>query len=499
MGEPLSGIPHVDTMSGADALLWTISADPVMRPTIVAILLLRGTPEWGEVQRRVAQLVEQVPRLRSVAVTRPPGRGRPQFIPDDGFDMGSHLRRMRVAGTGGLREVLDLAQSMATTGFDGALPLWEAVLVEDVGAEHSALIMKVHHALIDGVGGLAVLAHLFDAPPGTNAAGGGAHAGTLTRPALRRPVWRSGPLRAVPDIAGLAGGAARCVTHPVQSLHQGISVGVSAARLMAPAGRPKSPIMTERSFRRHLEIFEFDLATLKAAANGWSATVNDVFVSSVVHGVAVYHELHGASPTAFRVLMPVNVRGAGADEGGNHFVPARFVIPLHREPSSCVAEVRRQTAEWKHAPGLAISDVLATALSSLPAFVARSLWGSMLLGNDFCITNIPGPPVAVAFAGSPVEGIYAASPPSGAALNVSLISAGHRACVAVTTDVAAIADGAKLAACIEDAFAEICSAAPHVPRLDRSGGGRRRQLDRCRLGPRGLQGHVPGQPGPALP
>ena len=57
-----------------------------------------------------------------------------------------------------------MAQVMATSGFDPALPLWEAVLVEGVDGDHAALVMKVHHALIDGVGGLAVLAHLFDSP-----------------------------------------------------------------------------------------------------------------------------------------------------------------------------------------------------------------------------------------------------------------------------------------------------------------------------------------------
>ena len=34
--------PAADTMSGSDALLWTIGADPVMRPTIVAIMVLDG-------------------------------------------------------------------------------------------------------------------------------------------------------------------------------------------------------------------------------------------------------------------------------------------------------------------------------------------------------------------------------------------------------------------------------------------------------------------------
>ena len=156
-----------DTMSGSDALLWTISADPVMRPTIVALMILDRTPDWSEVRSRIAQLTETVPRLRSRAVNRAPGRGRPQFVPDDAFDLTTHLRRMRLPEHGALRDVLDLAQTMATSGFDPALPLWEAVLVEGVEEDRGALVIKVHHSLIDGVGGLAVLAHLFDTAAAT--------------------------------------------------------------------------------------------------------------------------------------------------------------------------------------------------------------------------------------------------------------------------------------------------------------------------------------------
>jgi WS/DGAT/MGAT family acyltransferase len=452
--------PVADTMSGSDALLWTISADPVMRPTIVAIMILDGRPEWAEVRSRVSGLTELVPRLRSRAVTRAPGRGRPQFVVDESFDLDTHLRRMRLSGHGSLRDVLDMAQTMATSGFDPALPLWEAVLVEGVG-DGAALVIKVHHAVIDGVGGLAVLAHLFDASGPARRAGADAVREADAGPG--RSLLRRLPL--VPDPIGIVTGAVGAVTHPVRSLGQLAALGTSVARLMAPAGKPISSVMTERSFRRHVEVLELDLAHLKTAARAWGGTVNDVFVASVVRGLGLYHEQHGATSSGFRALMPVNVRGGGENVGGNHFVPARFVIPVHADVADCMAEVRKNAAQWKHAPGLALSDVMATVLSALPAVLARSLWSSMLLGDDFCITNIPGPPFEVFLAGIGVEGIYAVSPPSGAALNVSLVSAANRACLTITADVAAVPDSPKLAACLEDGFAEVCSARlPDLPR-----------------------------------
>ena len=443
---------RTDTMSGSDALLWTISGDPVMRPTIVALLMLDRTPDWAEVRARVGSLTEEVPRLRSRAVTRAPGRGRPQFVVDDAFSLDTHLRRIRLPEHGGQRDVLDMAQVMATSGFDPALPLWEAVLVEGVDGDRAALVMKVHHALIDGVGGLAVLAHLFDSPGSVRPRSG---ARTAPPTAARSPLPRRADL---PDAVRFVDDAVDAVTHPFRSLGRLAAVGSSVARLMAPSGRPVSPIMTGRSFRRHVEIIDLELATLRRAASAWDGTVNDVFVASVVRGLTLYHAQHGVVSAGFRALMPVNVRDGAAGESGNHFVPARFVIEARPDLAGCMAEVRRNAAEWKQAPGLALSDVLATGLSALPAVVARNLWSSMLLGNDFCVTNIPGPPFRAFLAGAGVEGIFAVSPPSGAAFNVSLISAGERACITITADVAAVPDSPKLAGCIEDGFAEVCSA-----------------------------------------
>ncbi len=460
-------------MSGADALLWTISTDPVMRPTIVAVMILGGTPAWGEVRARVDALSRDLPRLRSRAMSRGPGRIRSQFVADPGFDLDTHLRHVRVAGVGGRRHVLDLAQTMATSGFDHALPLWEAMLVEGLEGGESALVMKVHHALIDGIGGLAALGALFDRVGSPVAAGGppasveaeaaaalasaaapGQAAGGDPDNSDRTATLHPGDLN---EAVKLVDDALDAVRHPFRALARLSALGTSVARLMAPAGRPVSPIMHGRGFRRHVEVVDVPIADLQRAARGWHGTLNDVFVASVVRGLALYHEQHGVSSSGFRVLMPVNVRHPGDRTGGNHFVPARFVIPVVADLAECVAEVQRLTGEWKHAPGLALSDVLANGLSTLPAPLARGVWGAMLMGNDFCVTNVPGPSFPVSIDGSAVEAIYAVSPPSGAAFNISLVSVADRACVTLTVDTIAVPDSAKLAGCIDDGFAEVCS------------------------------------------
>ena len=60
------------------------------------------------------------------------------------------------------------------------------------------------------------------------------------------------------------------------------------------------------------------------------------------------------------------------------------------------------------------------------------------MGDDLCITNVPGLEFQAFLAGVAVVGIYAVTPPSGAALSVSLVSGADRACITITTDIVAV-------------------------------------------------------------
>lgn len=438
----------MDTMSGADALLWTIGRDPVLRPTVIAVMVLDKSPDWATMQARVAALTEIVPRLRSHAVVRPWGRGRPQFIEDGQFDLALHLRRMALPLGATFRDVLDIAQIMGTTGFDPFLPLWEVVETDGFDGERAALIVKLHHSLVDGVGGFAVLLHLLDTE--RNAASSRSPVSTDAGPTTPFDLMKylQGPRKVIDA-------ALQAVVRPAESIQHLVSTGASVARLLAPARQPISPLMTERSFRRIFEVVDLPKGKLRRAATATGGTLNDAFVASVVRGLKRYHGLHGAVLDEIRALMPVNVRTKDDTAGGNHFVPARFVVPTGTDASECVRAVQRITDQWKHAPGLALSDVLANALSFLPAPVATSIWGSMLKGDDFCVTNIPGPAFKAFIASSRVERIYAFAPPSGSALNVSLISLAGRECVGIAVDSAAVSDSSKLAVCIEEGFCEV--------------------------------------------
>jgi WS/DGAT/MGAT family acyltransferase len=461
---------HTDTVTGtmsdSDALLWSIGRDPVLRTTIVAVLALDRAPRFGEVRAALEALTNEVPRLRSRVSPPPLGWGRPTWVADDGFDIDLHLRRMTAPPPATFRTVLDLAQAMATVAFDPVLPLWEAAVVEGVDGERAALVIKLHHAVVDGVGGLAVALRLLSRHRRAPAAGTPGFA--PPRGAAPAEPGRGRPREAVPIVA-LRNATGRAVAttaraldlartaagSPLGQLARARAGARSVARLLAPAGAPLSPIMTGRSIRRRFEVLDLDPGQLRQACRAGGATVNDVFVTGVLGGLGRYHREQGAPVDRLRVLMPVNVRSAAHADGGNHFVPARFVLPLPDDPARCLRQVHDIAGSWKHAPGLGMSDVLAAALDVLPPPLLSAVWGSMLKGDDFVTTNVPGPPFETYLAGARVDGFYAFAPPSGAALNVALVTPAGRACVGINLDAAAVPDPVLMTDCLRKGFDEV--------------------------------------------
>ena len=148
-------------MSDSDALMWNIEKDPLLRSTIVTVLLLDRPPDWDRLVDKIERGTWLIPRLRQRIATPLLRMGPPQWSGDANFDLRYHLRRVKVCEPT-LDAVLDLARTSAMAGFDRARPLWEYTVVEGLEGGRSAMILKVHHSMTDGVGGMKLLLMLFD-------------------------------------------------------------------------------------------------------------------------------------------------------------------------------------------------------------------------------------------------------------------------------------------------------------------------------------------------
>lgn len=148
-------------MSDSDALMWRIETDPILRSTITSVTIYDRPVPRDRVVERIDRASRQAPRLRQRVLGAPLSPTPPHWVIDENFDLKYHLRFVTASG-GTMRDLLDIAEPLAMQSFDRARPLWEFVVVEGLERGRSAVIMKIHHAITDGVGGVKLMMSLLD-------------------------------------------------------------------------------------------------------------------------------------------------------------------------------------------------------------------------------------------------------------------------------------------------------------------------------------------------
>jgi WS/DGAT/MGAT family acyltransferase len=459
---PGPAVDFSDQMSDADAVMWNLEKDPLLRSTITALAVLDRAPDWGRVVHQIDRASRDIVRMRQRVLTPPLRLSPPRWVVDHTFDLSYHLRRFEAPSPKDLRAVLEIARASAMAGFDRARPLWEFTLVEGLADGRAVLVEKVHHSVTDGVGGIRLAMSLYDserdlAPrplpdsPPVERWNALRLMGESAAQARRRALAaaRRSPLMLVERVTATA-------THPRETFRRARATARSVAKTLAPVRETLSPLMRERGLGWQFDVFDIRLDDCRRAAKALGSSLNDVFVAGVGGGLARYHDLHGAPVTELRMTLPINLRSESDPRGGNHFAPARFVVPVGiKDPAERVRLVSELVRSWRAEPALALTDTLAGLLNRLPTIVVTGLFGAMLKHVDFVSTNVPGFATPVYLGGAEVVGHYVLPPPSGAAVNVGLMTHLDRCCIGVTTDTAAVPDHEVLAACLADGLQEV--------------------------------------------
>src|SRR3954468_17675544 len=133
---------------------------------VAAAMVFRGpAPSYEELLDHMAARLHLVPRYRQRLAEGPLGQGRPLWVDDEAFDLRFHVRATALPRPGTERELQVLAGRVFGQPLRRDRPLWETWLVEGLEGGRFALLSKTHHAVVDGISGLDVLAVLF-APEG---------------------------------------------------------------------------------------------------------------------------------------------------------------------------------------------------------------------------------------------------------------------------------------------------------------------------------------------
>jgi diacylglycerol O-acyltransferase len=462
---PPAGQP--DELSPLDYLLHRGEAHPATRSAFLDLEILDRPADWGRLREAIDRASRVVIRMRQKVVVPPVPTTPPRWVVDPDFDLDYHLRRIALPAPGTLRQLLDLAEVTLQSPLDTSRALWEAVYVEGLeGAGGSqgvraALLIKLSHAITDGLGGLALFEQIYDTerdpeprpmppvPVPRDLSGE-----DLLRDSLRQ--WPTTTLTAGRKVLGRAAATfGRLVTQPGPAVTEALGFADSARRMLGPPPAEPSPLLRRRSLVSRTFVLELPLADLRAAAKTVAASVNDAYLAAQCGGLGRYHEVLGVPVDALPLAFPVSLRTGNDPASGNRFAGVTIAAPLgESDPAERMKQIREQVIAGRSEPAIDVIGRLAPVLTLLPD---EALMGVIerITPPDIQASNVPGYAQETFLAGARVDRQYGMGPMPRVAMMAILISRAGTCTVTFRYDTVSFTAADQLEKCLQAGFDEI--------------------------------------------
>jgi diacylglycerol O-acyltransferase len=455
-----------------DYMMLRSEHDPRARSGFLAVSVLESVPDFREIEQAYDRASRIVLRLRQKVVAPTLPLAAPRWVVDPDFDLSYHMRRVVLPPPGRLRDLLDFAQPILASPFDLARPLWETILVEGLqegGA--AALLMKTHHAVMDGMAAVELFKQLFDFAPDADRGPlprlpvpEEVSPGDLTRAGLIRL-----PFTAVSGAAQRASGAVRVATRAARD--PGKAAGdlgktlQSAQRVFGSPPAPPSPLLRRRGIGRRFEALAFPLDDLRRAAKGAGGSVNDAYLAGVCAVLRRYHDALGVPVDVLPLAFPISTRSDDDPAGGNRFAGARIAAPVgETDPARRIQRIREIVLTARSEPAMNALGGLMPLMARLPTSVLTAL-ASQAASTDVQASNVPGYPQAAYIAGVKVVRSFGFGPVPGVAMMITMTTMAGQCEVSVNYDTAAVQDQALFARCLQEGFDEVLASGGPAPAL----------------------------------
>jgi WS/DGAT/MGAT family acyltransferase len=376
----------------------------------------RGALDVDRIERYVASRLHRMPRYRQKLAWTPLER-HPVWVDDASFNLKYHVRYTSLPRFGGERELKRLTGRIISQELDRGKPLWEMWFVDGLPDERVALITKIHHCMVDGVGGASLMTALMrtdrDAtiePVRSWVPRPAPSPAAMLRDELRR---RAGiPLAAARAIsAALA--EPRETWAEARELLAGMRESVATQfgdTLATPFNRAIGP-------HRRLDWASVDLSVVKEIGKRLGGTVNDVVLAVFSGAVGRFLAEEGV-PLAgghFKALVPVSMRDPKRESSatGNRVAFVIAELPVtERDPVQRLERVVQVMRGLKGSRMTRGTDALVKLLdASFPSlFTPIARLGSGGDSYNLVVTNIPGPQFPTYFLGAQQLETYPYSP-----------------------------------------------------------------------------------------
>ena len=363
-------------------------------------------------------------RLRTVSL-----KGlMPAWDIDTDIDLEHHVRHSALPKPGGERELGQLIARLHSQPLDLSRPPWECALIEGLADNQFAMYVKMHHSLIDGIGGIKLLEKAMSTDeknsrklPAFWAAGTAGNKPKRTRAPAPTPAevigsvveMVKGQVGSLPDIARAFGSMIGALRNKEDTLQ-------------IPFDTPTSIINGRIHGQRRFATQRFELARLKALADAGSATLNDVVLALCGGALRRFLVELGELPDKpLTAGIPVSVRPKDDEGTGNAIT---FIISTlgtdiddPRERLEAIsASTKRAKAHVQSLPKKAMTQYTMLLMAPYMLSLLSGVGGRTRPMFNITISNVPGPDKPLYYRGAKLEAAYPVSLVThGQALNIT--------------------------------------------------------------------------------
>ncbi|WP_328535561.1 wax ester/triacylglycerol synthase family O-acyltransferase [Streptomyces sp. NBC_00344] len=441
-----------ELLAPLDLAFWHLeSAGHPMHLGALAVFASAPGTSDEETVALLASRAAAIPRLRMGVRDVLLPLGGAAWSEDRRFDVRRHVRLVGLPGGDFATEVNRLAGELMERPLERGRPPWEMYVLTGTEGGRFAVLVKLHHALADGMRAVSIGAGIFDQIADARTAG---ERRVRTVPPRS---WMPGPHQ----VAGFA-------RDRIEELGQAVGIGASVVRASRFDLWGGSLLTASSSGTRRLATAVLDQQDVLRIRREAGGTANDVLLAVVAGGLRRWmlergELLPGTDP---RALVPVSRRRPGAPAGSGNTLSAYLLgLPVSEpDPWRRLGTVRSAMDRNKAAGPLRGAGAVAVLADRLPALAHRV--GAQLAGNaarmlfDVLVTSVPLPRSTLSLGGSPLRALYPMAPLAhGQSLAVALSAYGGQVHIGLVADGKAVPDAERLVECFPEELADLLRAA----------------------------------------
>jgi WS/DGAT/MGAT family acyltransferase len=374
-------------------------------------------------------------------------------------DFEYHIRPWRLPAPGGRRELDEAIGQIASTPLDRAHPLWEMYFVEGLADDRIAVVLKIHHALADGVASANLMAHGMDLMPTPQLS-----SYTPDPAPTKRELINTAFVDHMRHI--------KRIPATIRYTAQGIGRVRRSSRKLSP--ELTMPFTPPPTFMNHMLTPErrfatatLALADVKETGKKLGATINDMVLalsSGALHQLLLRYD---GKAVPLLASVPVSFNFDPERISGNFFSGMMVALPSDLDdPLERVRAAHDNAVSAKESHQLLGPELISRWAAYWPPSGTEAMfrWLSSRDGQNkvlnLNISNVPGPRERGRVGGALVTEIYSVGPlTAGSGLNITVWSYVDQLNISVLTDGATLDDPHEVTEAMIAEFVEIRRAA----------------------------------------